>query len=54
LKNFFDFNGTINGSTFFLRNLFVVVLLIPFFILTLFFSGIVGMELMDSAGIDIQ
>lgn len=54
MKNFFDFNGTINGSTFFLRNLFVVVLLIPFFILTLFFSGIVGMELMDSAGIDIQ
>jgi hypothetical protein len=54
LKNFFDFNGTINGTTFFLRNLFVVVLLIPCFILTLFFSGIVGMELLDSAGIDIQ
>jgi uncharacterized membrane protein YhaH (DUF805 family) len=54
LKKFFDFNGTINGTTFFLRNLFVVVLLIPCFILTLFFSGIVGMELLDSAGIDIQ
>ena len=54
MKKFFDFNGTINGTTFFLRNLFVVVLLIPCFILTLFFSGIVGMELLDSAGIDIQ
>ena len=54
MKKFFDFNGTINGTTFFLRNLFVAVLLIPCFILTLFFSAIVGMELMDSAGIDIQ
>lgn len=54
MKKFFDFIGTINGTTFFLRNLFVVVLLIPCFILTLFFSGIVGMELLDSAGIDIQ
>ncbi|MDB0022377.1 hypothetical protein N9E14_00830 [Flavobacteriaceae bacterium] len=54
MKKYFQFNGTINGTTFFLRNLFVAVLLIPCFILTLFFSGIVGMELMDSAGIDIQ
>ena len=54
MKKYFQFNGTINGTTFFLRNLFVAVLLIPCFILTLFFSVIVGMELMDSAGIDIQ
>ena len=54
MKKFFQFNGTINGTTFFLRNLFVAVLLIPCLILSLFFAGIVGMELMDSAGIDIQ
>jgi len=54
MKKYFQFNGSINGTTFFLRNLFVAVLLIPCFILTLFFSAIVGMELMDSAGIDIQ
>ena len=54
MKKYFQFNGTINGTTFFLRNLFVAVLLIPCFILTLFFSVIVCMELMDSAGIDIQ
>tara|TARA_B100001059_G_scaffold16067_1_gene13142 strand:- start:211 stop:756 length:546 start_codon:yes stop_codon:yes gene_type:complete len=54
LKKFFDFNGTINGTSFLLRNLFVVVFLIPYFILLVFFGGIVGMELMDSAGIDIQ
>ena len=54
MKKYFQFNGTINGTTFFLRNLFVAVLLIPCLILSLFFAGIVGMELMDSAGIDIQ
>jgi len=54
MKKFFDFNGTINGTSFLLRNLFVVVFLIPYFILLVFFGGIVGMELMDSAGIDIQ
>ena len=54
MKKFFDFNGTINGTSFLLRNLFVVVFLIPYFILLVFFGGIVGMELLDSAGIDIQ
>ena len=54
MKKFFDFNGTINGTSFLLRNLFVVVFLIPYFILLVFFGAIVGMELMDSAGIDIQ
>ena len=54
MKKFFDFNGTINGNSFLLRNLFVVVFLIPYFILLVFFGGIVGMELLDSAGIDIQ
>ena len=54
MKKFFDFNGTINGTSFLLRNLFVVVFLIPYFILLVFSGGIVGMELMDSAGIDIQ
>lgn len=54
MKKFFDFKGTINGNSFLLRNLFVVIFLIPFFILLMFFAGIVGMELMDSAGIDIQ
>ena len=54
MKKFFDFNGTINGTSFLLRNLFVVVFLVPYFILLVFFGGIVGMELMDSAGIDIQ
>lgn len=54
MKKFFDFNGTINGNTFLLRNLFVVVFFIPCFILLIFFAGIVGIELMDSAGIDVQ
>ena len=54
MKKFFDFNGTINGTSFLLRNLFVVVFLIPYFILLVFFGGIVCMELLDSAGIDIQ
>ena len=54
MKKFFDFKGTINGNSFLLRNLFVVIFLIPCFILLIFFAGIVGMELMDSAGIDIQ
>jgi hypothetical protein len=54
MKKFFEFNGTINGTSFLLRNLFVVVFLIPYFILLVFFGGIVGMELLDSAGIDIQ
>ena len=51
---FFDFNSTINGSSFFLRNLFVIVFLFPFFILTLFFFWVIGMEILDGAGIDIQ
>ena len=54
MKKFFDFNGTINGTTFFLRNLFVSVLLIPCLILSLFFAGIVSMELLNSVGIDFQ
>lgn len=54
MKKFFDFNGTINGTTFFLRNLFVAVFLIPCLILSLFFAGIVSMELLNSVGIDFQ
>ena len=54
MKKFFDFNGTINGTTFFLRNLFVAVLLIPCLILSLFFAGIVIIELLNSVGIDFQ
>ena len=54
MKKFFDFNSTINGSSFFLRNLFVIVFLFPFFILTLFFFWVIGMEILDGAGIDIQ
>jgi hypothetical protein len=54
MKKFFDFNGTINGTIFFLRNLFVAVLLIPCLILSLFFVGIVSMELFNSVGIDFQ
>ena len=54
MKKFFDFNGTINGNSFLLRNLFVVVFLLPFFILLFSWIIMVGMELMDSAGIDVQ
>ena len=54
MKKFFDFNGTINGNSFLLRNLFVVVFLLPFFILLFTWIIMAGMELMDSAGIDIQ
>ena len=33
MKKFFEFKGTINGSTFILRFLFMIVLSLPFFIL---------------------
>ena len=33
MKKFFEFKGTINGSTFVLRFLFMIVLSLPFFIL---------------------
>ena len=39
MKKFFEFKGTINGSTFILRFLFMIVLSFPFFILCLIWGS---------------
>tara|TARA_B110000908_G_scaffold71613_1_gene86456 strand:+ start:244 stop:783 length:540 start_codon:yes stop_codon:yes gene_type:complete len=54
MKKYFQFNGTINGTSYLLRTLFSIVLSIPFFIVSIAFVTIVGLELLDSAGIDIS
>lgn len=54
MKKYFQFNGTINGTTYLLRTLFSVVLSIPFIIVTIAFVSIIGLELLDTAGIDIS
>ena len=54
MKKYFQFNGTINGTTFLLRSLFSIVLSIPLFIVMIAFAAIVGFELLDTAGIDIS
>ena len=54
MKKYFQFNGTINGTTYFLRMLFTIVLSIPLIIIAIAFAAIVGFELLDSAGIDIS
>ena len=42
MKKYFQFNGTINGTTFLLRSLFSIVLSIPLFIVMIAFAAIVG------------
>jgi|TARA_B110000967_G_scaffold187382_1_gene209265 uncharacterized membrane protein YagU involved in acid resistance len=54
MKKYFQFNGTINGTSYLLRTLFSIVLSIPFFIVSIAFVTIVGLELLDSVGIDIS
>ena len=54
MKKYFQFNGTINGTTFLLRSLFSIVLSIPLIIVMIAFAAIVGFELLDTAGIDIS
>jgi|TARA_B110000495_G_C22622330_1_gene370765 hypothetical protein len=44
MKKFFQFSETINGTTYFLRCLFTIVLSIPFCIILLFFFGIFAVE----------
>ena len=54
MKKYFNFNGTINGTTFFLRLLFSLILIIPHLIIWFAFAMIVGLELVETAGIDIS
>jgi hypothetical protein len=54
MKKYFQFSGTINGTTYLLRTLFTVILSIPLIIIAIAFAAIVGFELLDSAGIDIS
>ena len=51
MKKFFQFNGTINGTTYFLRLLFSIVLSIPALIIVFAFFGIFAVEY---AEIDLQ
>ena len=51
MKKFFQFNGTINGTTYFLRLLFSIVLSIPALIIIFAFLGIFAVEY---AEIDLQ
>jgi uncharacterized membrane protein YhaH (DUF805 family) len=51
MKKYFQFNGTINGTTYFLRMLFTIVLSIPFLIIIFAFFGIFAIEY---AEIDMQ
>ena len=44
MKKYFQFNGTINGTTYFLRMLFTIVLSIPFLIIIFAFFGIFAIE----------
>ena len=54
MKKYFQFSGTINGTTYLLRTLFTVILSIPLIVVAIAFAAIVGFELLDSAGIDIS
>ena len=51
MKKYFQFNGTINGTTYFLRMLFTIVLSIPFLIIIFAFFGMFAIEY---AEIDMQ
>ena len=51
MKKFFQFSGTINGTTYFLRILFSIVLTIPALIITFAFLGVFAIEY---AEIDMQ
>ena len=51
MKKFFQFSGTINGTTFFLRMLFSIVLSIPAIIIIFAFFGLFAIEY---AEIDMQ
>ena len=51
MKKFFQFSGTINGTTFFLRMLFSIVLSIPAIIIIFAFFGVFAIEY---AEIDMQ
>jgi hypothetical protein len=51
MKKFFQFSGTINGTTYFLRILFSIVLSIPALIITFAFFGVFAIEY---AEIDMQ
>lgn len=51
MKKYFQFNGTINGTTYFLRMLFTLVLSIPFLIIIFAFFGMFAIEY---AEIDMQ
>ena len=51
MKKFFQFSGTINGTTYFLRILFSIVLTIPALIITFAFFGVFAIEY---AEIDMQ
>ena len=51
MKKFFQFSGTINGTTFFLRMLFSIVLSIPAMIIIFAFFGVFAIEY---AEIDLQ
>ena len=51
MKKFFQFSGTINGTTYFLRILFSIVLIIPALIITFAFFGVFAIEY---AEIDMQ
>ena len=44
MKKFFQFSGTINGTTFFLRILFSAVLSVPALIITFAFFGVFAIE----------
>ena len=51
MKKFFEFSGTINGTTYFLRMLFSIVLSIPAIIIIFAFFGLFAIEY---AEIDMQ
>jgi|TARA_B110000003_G_scaffold224957_1_gene225581 H+/gluconate symporter-like permease len=51
MKKYFQFNGTINGTTYFLRSLFSIVLSIPTLIIVFAFFGMFAIEY---AEIDMQ
>ena len=51
MKKFFQFSGTINGTTYLLRMLFTIVLSIPAFIMIFAFFGVFAIEY---AEIDMQ
>jgi len=48
MKKFFQFSESINGTTYFLRCLFSIVLSIPFFIILMLFLGISTSEYVEA------